>query len=127
MRAVDTNVVVRLVARDDPRQTATAKQFIEDGVWISLPVLLETTWTLESIYGLSDAEIASTLEMLLNHATVLLQCSEAVADALKEFRRQPSLGFADCLILALARWSGHLPLGTFERRLGKLEGAVTLR
>ena len=65
--------------------------------------------------------------MLLNHATLTLQSSDAVAEALVLFRRDPALGFEDCLILSLARSSGHLPLGTFDRRLGKLDGAETLR
>jgi predicted nucleic acid-binding protein len=46
-----------------------------------------------------------------------------IVAALKQFRRQPSLGFSDGLILELAREIGQLPLGTFDRNLGKLAGA----
>jgi predicted nucleic acid-binding protein len=42
------------------------------------------------------------------------------------FRAKPSLGFSDCLILNLARNAGHLPLGTFDRNLGKVDGAHKL-
>jgi predicted nucleic acid-binding protein len=42
-------------------------------------------------------------------------------------RTRPALGFPDCLMLAVARKAGHLPLGTFDRNLGKLEGAERLR
>jgi len=42
------------------------------------------------------------------------------------FRAKPSLGFSDCLMIELARRAGHLPLGTFDRSLGKIEGAQKL-
>jgi predicted nucleic acid-binding protein len=37
------------------------------------------------------------------------------------------LGFSDCLVLETARKAGHLPLGTFDRDLAKLDGAVRLQ
>jgi len=49
-----------------------------------------------------------------------------VAAALKRFRERPALGFSDCLLLQLARKAGHLPLGTFDRDLSKLDGAEKL-
>jgi len=49
-----------------------------------------------------------------------------VAQALARFRSRPSLGFSDCLVLEIARKAGHLPLGTFDRGLAKLEGAQRL-
>ena len=42
------------------------------------------------------------------------------------FRSRPALGFSDCLILEIARKAGHLPLGTFDRELGKIDGAKRL-
>ena len=44
MRAVDTNVLVRLLARDAPRQLASAEVFVQAGAWVSLLVLMETVW-----------------------------------------------------------------------------------
>jgi predicted nucleic acid-binding protein len=35
MHAIDTNVLVRLIARDDVRQTAAAESFVESGAWVS--------------------------------------------------------------------------------------------
>jgi predicted nucleic acid-binding protein len=55
-----------------------------------------------------------------------LQDPEVVAAALEAFRRQPSLGYSDCLLLEIARKAGHLPFGTFDRKLGKMDGAVKL-
>jgi len=48
------------------------------------------------------------------------------ANALETFRKRPALGFSDCLMLEAARKAGHLPLGTFDRNLGRLEGAQRL-
>jgi predicted nucleic-acid-binding protein len=51
--------------------------------------------------------------MLLNHKDLTIQDAEAVTNALAHFRRRPALDFSDCLVLEIARKSGHLPLGTF--------------
>ena len=126
MRAVDTNVLVRLVTRDDPTQVAAAEAFIAKGAWVSHLVLAEATWVLSAVYDREAADIALTVEMLLNHKDLTLQDADAVTAALRHFRRRPSLGFSDCLVLELARKTGNLPLGTFDRELGKLEGAQRL-
>ena len=55
-----------------------------------------------------------------------LQDSDAVATALEHYRKRPALGYSDCLILEVARKAGHLPLGTFDSHLGKLDGAEKL-
>jgi predicted nucleic-acid-binding protein len=123
MRAVDTNVLVRLLARDDSRQVAAAEFFIEKGAWVSVLALVEATWVLVSVYELSSKDLVKAIEMLLNHRDLVLQDAETVAEALELFRARPSLGFSDCLMLQLARKAGHLPLGTFDRNLARLEVA----
>jgi predicted nucleic acid-binding protein len=50
-----------------------------------------------------------------------LQDPDAVAVAAEHFRARPALGFSDCLVVAAARKAGHLPLGTFDRNLAKLD------
>jgi len=126
MRAVDTNVLVRLVTRDDAQQTATAEAFITAGAWVSQIVLVEAMWVLSSVYDLGPEKIATAVEMLLLHQDLTIQDTDVVRVALEHFRRRPALGFSDCLILEVARKAGHLPLGTFDRDLGKLEGAHKL-
>ena len=127
MRAVDTNVLVRLMTRDDGKKLKAAEEFVEKGAWVSVLALAETTWVLATVYQRSPRAIATAIEMLLNHRTLTLQDTEVVAAALNTFRKQPSLGFSDCLLVELARRAGHLPLGTFDRNLGKLDGAEKLR
>jgi predicted nucleic-acid-binding protein len=126
MRAIDTNVVVRLIVRDDDRQTASAEQFIRSGVWLSVLGLVEATWVLETVYHFSSKDLIAAIEMLLHERHLVLEHPDAVEAALELFRAKPSLGFSDCLILNLARKAGHLPLGTFDRNLGKVDGTHKL-
>jgi predicted nucleic-acid-binding protein len=126
MRAVDTNLLVRLIARDDAPQTAAAEAFIAAGAWVPQLVLVEAMWVLSSIYDLGPEKIATAVEMILHHRDLTAQDADVVNSALDQFRRRPALGFSDCLILEVARKAGHLPLGTFDRDLGKLEGANRL-
>ena len=126
MRAVDTNVLVRLITRDDSRQAASAESFIEKGAWVSVLTLAEAMWVLASVYNLNPKSLARALEMLLDHRDLVLQDPEAVAEALELFREKPALGFSDCLMLQLARKAGHLPLGTFDRNLAKVDGTQKL-
>ena len=61
--------------------------------------------------------------MLLNHQHLTIQDGDVVAAALAHYRRYPRLDFSDCLVLEIARKAGHLPVGTFDRQLAKLDGA----
>jgi predicted nucleic-acid-binding protein len=126
MRAIDTNVLVRLVARDDPKQVAAAEAFVSQGAWVSHLVLAETTWVLTAVYELGHAEIATAADMLLNHTLLTLEDPDVVSAALERFRKRPAVGFTDCLMLEVARKAGHLPLGTFDRDLGNLDGTERL-
>lgn len=126
MRAVDTNVLVRLVVGDDPRQAQAAEAFVGSGAWVSQLVLAESIWVLESVYDLDAEQLAAAVEMLLNHKVLTVQESDTVARALAVFRDRPSLGFSDCLVLEVARAAGHLPLGTFDRELAAREGAARI-
>lgn len=126
MRAIDTNVLVRLLVRDDPRQLDAAEKFIVKGAWVSHVVLVETLWVLDAVYERSAQQMVAAVERLLAHAELTLQDADVVAAALGQFRAKPTLGFSDCLVLEVARKSGHLPLGTFDRQLGNVAGAHRL-
>ncbi len=126
MRAVDTNLLVRLIARDDADQVKAAESFVGKGAWVSHLVLAETLWVLDAVYNRSPVQIANAIDRLLNHRELTLQDSDVVALALDRFRSRPSLGFSDCLVLEIARKAGHLPLGTFDRNLAKLDGTHRL-
>lgn len=123
MRAVDTNLLVRLVTRDDPKQAYAAEAFVSKGAWVSHVVLAEVVWVLESVYGLKPPQVAVAVDMLIEHEHLTIQDADVVEAALSAFRGRPSADFTDCLVLAIARKAGHLPLATFDRHLSKLDGA----
>jgi len=83
MTAVDTNVLVRLLTGDDPKQAAAAKSIFSAGaVWIAKTVLLETAWVLRSLYGFEDAAIHGALTKLLGLKNVQVEEEPSVAAAL---------------------------------------------
>ena len=127
MRAVDTNVLVRLLTRDDPKQAAAADAFVGGGAWVSHLVLAETTWVLATVFPRNPLQISAAISQLLEHEALVVQDPDVVASALSHLQKKPALGFSDCLILEIARKAGHLPLGTFDRDLGRLDGVSKLK
>jgi predicted nucleic-acid-binding protein len=125
MRAADTNLLVRLLERDDDQQVRAAEDFIAPGAWISHLVLAETLWVLDAVYERTPAQLAAAVERLLDHRQLVIQDADTVATALTRFRERPALGFSDCLVVEVARKAGHVPVGTFDRDLAKLP-AVSL-
>ncbi len=131
MIALDTNVLVRLVTRDDEAQALRAKALFdqhsqEDGaLFVSDIVLVELCWTLESSYRLARKDIATTLRALLDNATVQLESNAAVSAALTHFETG-STGFPDCLIVAKANAHGCEHTVTFDRRMRQLAGVKLL-
>lgn len=91
-----------------------------------LLVLMEMVWVLDAVYDRNAAQLATAVEMLLNHDRLSLQEPDVVSAALDLFRARPSLGFSDYLMLQTARKAGHLPLGTFDRDLAKVGGATAI-
>jgi predicted nucleic-acid-binding protein len=127
MRAADTNVLVRLLAREDAKQLAAAEAFVATGpVWISHVVLVEAVWVLGSVYDVRPRELSEAVQRLLDHASLSLQDADVVAAALALFRQHPRIGFSDCMVVAIARKAGHLPLATFDRALARVEGTKRL-
>ncbi len=126
MRAVDTNVLVRLLTRDDVKQVAAAEAFVASGAWVPHLAIAEAVWVLVSVYDRDPEAVVAAVEMLLSHEHLTVQDAEVVAAAVAQFRQHPKVGFSDCLMVEVARKSGHLPLGTFDRDLGKIDGALRL-
>ncbi len=126
MRAVDTNVLVRLMTRDDARQVALAEAFVAPGAWVPHLAVAEATWVLTAVYDRAPGAIAAAVEMLLSHEHLTVQDAEAVAAAVAQFRRRPTIGFSDCLMVEVARKAGHTPLGTFDRDLARIDGVQRL-
>jgi predicted nucleic-acid-binding protein len=114
------------MTRDDARQVALAERFVAGGAWVPHLAVAEATWVLASVYGRKPAAIARAVEMLLGHEHLTVQDAESVAAAVAQFRLHPRVGFSDCLLVEVARKAGHIPLGTFDRQLGAIDGAQRL-
>ena len=83
MTAVDTNVLVRLLAEDDSAQTAATRALFEaEPIWIAKTVLLETGWVLRSLYGFEEVAIRQAFTKLLGLGNVHVEEAAAVANAL---------------------------------------------
>ncbi len=83
MIAVDTNVLVRLLTEDDPKQSAAARSLFAAGpIWIAKTVLLETGWVLRSLYGFEAAAIRDAFRRLLGLKNVHAEDGASVAAAL---------------------------------------------
>lgn len=126
MLAIDTNVLIRLLVRDDEKQVKLADKFIAKGAWVSHLVLAEALWVLDSVYSLSAAQLIEALSLLLAHESLVLQDADTVSAALTHFKSKPALGFSDCLVLEIARKAGHVPLATFDKALSKLANTQKL-
>ena len=126
MRAVDTNVLVRIAVQDDAKQYGAAELFIAPGAWVSQLVLVEAVWVLSSFYQFTHPQQATFVENMLAHEFLRLQDPDVVEIALSRFKGQKKLSFTDCLVLEIARKAGHVPLGTFDKALGKLPGVKAL-
>ena len=113
MKAVDTNVLARLLLQDDPVQLALARTFIAQGVWVPATVLLELGWLLKSRYQFSRNGVAKALETLLDHPRISFADEDGLRSALVLFRNAGD--FADLVHLVEAR--GSEAFGTFDRNM----------
>lgn len=120
MIGLDTNVLVRYIAEDDVAQSAAAARIMESlspesPGFVALVVMAELVWVLQYCYRLSKLEIAEVINKLLRSAELLIENTEIVAQALREFRASRA-DFADCLIDRCARAAGCQHVVTFDKR-----------
>jgi predicted nucleic-acid-binding protein len=124
MRAVDTNVLVRLLVDDEPDQAAVAQQVMAaEPVFVPKTVVLELEWVLRSVYRLSRASIAAGIEGLLATAAIEVEDAVAVSRAVVWFRE--GLDFADALHLASSSHVGAFV--TFDAALRRRAAALGTR
>lgn len=114
MRAVDTNLVVRLFAQDDAKQVAAARRALAaDTVFLPKSVIVEFEWVMRGVYEASRASIASALQTILDTANVEVEDAAAVGRAVDWFRH--GMDLADAIHLAS---SGHADsFVTFDKTL----------
>jgi predicted nucleic-acid-binding protein len=126
---LDTNIVVRYLAQDDPVQSAKATQIFERRLteeepgFVSLVTMVETVWVLDTVYGLSTREIARAVEQMLQADTLVVQNEQEVFTAMIALKSGEG-SFADALVGALGKWAGCGSTLTFDKKAGRLEGFV---
>jgi predicted nucleic-acid-binding protein len=124
MIGLDTNVLLRYLAQDDPAQSRRATQIIERQLteqepgFVSLVSALEVVWVLRSLFKRSRQEIANDIEMLLAADTLEVQNEQEVYNAVVSLRN--GIGtFEDALIGSLGAWRGCLATLTFDEDAAK--------
>lgn len=119
MMGLDTNVVVRLLARDDAEQARRAEDLVKrEAVWLSRTVLLETEWVLRFAYQQDAVAIHDAFVKLVGLPNVVVEDAAVVSHALAWYRA--GLDFADALHLAAcAELDGF---ASFDRKLRRKAG-----
>jgi predicted nucleic-acid-binding protein len=117
MRAVDTNIVVRLAARDDPVQLTIAEKIVSTEFLLIPSVMLEAVWTLKSSYGFSRERIAEELGKVVALDTAMVVSKEAIEWALERYLE--GADFADMLHAILAWSHGATSFATFDQGVAK--------
>jgi predicted nucleic-acid-binding protein len=127
MIGLDTNVVVRYLAQDDPIQSPEAVHIFEqrlteqDPGFVSVVAMAETVWVLQRVYGLTDGDTAAAIERMLQVDVLVVESEQEVfvaMIALKDGRGS----FADALIRALDAKGGCSHTLTFDRMALRLPG-----
>ena len=131
MIGLDTNVLVRLVVGDDPRQTEQAKRFVdryctpESPGYINCIVLAELVWVLTGPYGYSRSEIAAAVEGVLAGGDRIVEHHDAVRASLEDYRAGGT-DFVDALIGHINRARGCDATATFDQKAARLDGFVPI-
>jgi predicted nucleic-acid-binding protein len=127
MIGLDTNIVVRYLAQDDPVQSPKATEILERQLnedepgFVSLVTIAETVWVLNRLYGLSDQEIAHAIERILQADSLVVQNEQEVFSAMIALK-SGSGTFADALIASIGTWAGCSSTLTFDRKSTRIKG-----
>mgnify|MGYP000613183840 CR=1 FL=1 len=126
MIGLDTNVLVRYVVQDDPKQSLQATRLIESLTadapgYVSETSVVELVWVLSGCYAATKTEIYEVLETLLRTKEIVVAHADTVWKALRVFKDSKA-DFADCLIERSANEAGCSYTATFDRDAAKYCG-----
>jgi predicted nucleic-acid-binding protein len=118
MIGLDTNVLVRFIAQDDPKQSPKASRLMESlsadsPGFVGIVPIIELVWVLSACYALKKDDVCQVLETVLRTKEIVVEQAEIVWKALRLYKNQPA-DFADCLIEHLARHAGATYTVTFD-------------
>ena len=131
MRGLDTNVLLRLLLRDDEAQANAADRFVETACSAEAPclinrvVLVEAVWVLHSGYGYAREQVAAIVENILRAEVFSVENTPEAWAALKDYRTSRA-DFADCLIGRTNRAQGADSTATFDKAATVLDSFVAL-
>lgn len=130
MIGLDTNILVRFLVQDDPKQADAARSLIarcsvREPAFVGREVLIETVWVLESAYGLPPEKVAPAILGLLEAEEIVVEAAEDAVVAVEAYGAGMA-DFADHMIVAAARRSGCSTLYTFDRRAARHNDATLL-
>ena len=113
--AVDTNVLVRAVVRDDPEQASVAVKILSDAelIAVALPCLCEFVWVLSRVYGFQSADVATAIRALLAAANVEVNRPAVEAGLLV---LEAGGDFADGIIAYEGNWLGGETFVSFDKK-----------
>ena len=131
MTGLDTNVLVRYVMQDDPRQSPRANSLIEslsaeEPGFVPVVALVELVWVLSGSYDLDRAQVATVLGTLLRSKELVIERADVVTQALKRYNASGA-DFADALIERLSAAAGCSATMTFDAGAVKAAGMTLVR
>ncbi len=131
MAALDTNILVRFLVRDDEKQLAFVQKLIRaalaagETLFVPITVALELEWVLRSNFKFSKEDVTRTLSSLLATSELSFESESAFEIALALYKKG-NADFSDCMHTALAHTAGESPLWTFDRAASKIDGTKLL-
>ena len=134
MRAFDTNLLVRILTRDDAGQVEVIDRLMDQAdasgevFFVPITVVLELEWVLRSVYKRTSSQVLSALGALLKNASLTIEHHQAIElalDAIETFHGR--VDFADALHVGISATAKHDPLLTFDQGCARLAGAELLR
>lgn len=131
MTGIDTNVLVRYIMQDDPKQSAVATRWIESLTvespgFVPLVAMVELGWVLEGAYALDRGQLVEAFEAVLRAREIVIEQAAVVWRAVHTFR-SGNADFADALIERSAASAGCAQTMTFDRSAAKQCGMTLLR
>ena len=132
MIGLDTNVIVRYIAQDEPKQAALATRLVERSLspenpgFVTTVTLCELAWVLAECFGADRERIREVIEGLLASRQIMVEVPEIVWKALRAWQGS-SADFADALIGQIVAVRGGDKTVTFDRAVAKLPGFELLQ
>ncbi len=134
MRAFDTNLLVRVLTRDDSGQVKVIDRLMDladatgEVFFVPITVVLELEWVLRSVYKRTKPQMIAALGALLKNASLAIEHHQAVELALDAIETgEGRIDFADALHVGISTTAKHCPLLTFDQGCARLSGAELLR